>query len=354
MTFHEQEGLVQRATPTENVINDIGGIVVLIDGEPALFSQRLPRAADVVDKCDEGRGAIYRPKRRDSIRPLDCIGALKSEFRLTGGRNSELVIPHGRVEYPEPSAATARSHDRCVTMGNWVSDDTCDLVEGDVVDAKAPNKVVYIVDMLLMRLWGQETFKQPLAIVDLPNVSNLFESGNAFPHFWFFTMAVEDFLDGNGMGRAGVDDTFIVSNGYEDCGFVEDGPIFTNERVNLVAGGLIEMREAQMFVKCVAILRLIILDVKKWIDVGEVWKRVFNFAENVTTINRVEKPIVFIRLIRKSAVVNEDIFRARHTLGFRLRCNVDWKLLWGNYVRRRRDDAHRRCIVDRNSITGRD
>jgi hypothetical protein len=75
-----------------------------------------------------------------------------------------------------------------------------DRVERDVVDAKSPNEIVDVVDMLLVRLGGKECLEKPFTIMDLSDVTHFFERSNAFTHYRNFTWSIMDLLDSDGTG----------------------------------------------------------------------------------------------------------------------------------------------------------
>ena len=65
--------------------------------------------------------------------------------------------------------------------------------------------------------------------MDLTNLTNLLEGGNALTHNRNFPWAIQNFLDGNRRGVASVDYTLVVMNGCKDATFVKHTPIFLDE-----------------------------------------------------------------------------------------------------------------------------
>jgi hypothetical protein len=48
-----------------------------------------------------------------------------------------------------------------------------DLVQGDIIDAKVPNKVINVGDTFLVQLCCKQHFKLPLSSIDLADVAKL-------------------------------------------------------------------------------------------------------------------------------------------------------------------------------------
>jgi hypothetical protein len=46
------------------------------------------------------------------------------------------------------------------------------LIPSDIVDAKAPDEIFNVLDVFLVGLGGRESFKKPLAIMNLANLSH--------------------------------------------------------------------------------------------------------------------------------------------------------------------------------------
>jgi hypothetical protein len=65
--------------------------------------------------------------------------------------------------------------------------------------------------------------------MDLTNLTNLLEGGDALTHNRNFSWVIQNFLDGNRRGVASVDYTLVVTNGCKDAMFVKHTPIFLDE-----------------------------------------------------------------------------------------------------------------------------
>ena len=108
-----------------------------------------------MDKVDEGCRTISWPKWHDHVCPFDCINPLECQFLLACFFHSELMIAHRRVKHPPPFATAKLVECRRITSWDGVCYDGSNAVEWDVIDTKAPNKVLDVTDMLLVGLGGK-------------------------------------------------------------------------------------------------------------------------------------------------------------------------------------------------------
>ena len=65
--------------------------------------------------------------------------------------------------------------------------------------------------------------------MDLTNLTNLLEGGDALTHNRNFSWAIQNFLDGNRREVASIDYTLIVTNGCKDTTVVKHKPRFFDE-----------------------------------------------------------------------------------------------------------------------------
>ena len=133
--------------------------------------------------------------------------------------------------------------DRGIATGDDICNYLCDLIERDVIYAKSPDEVFDFGDMFLMRFRGKESLELPLAVVDLANVAEHFECGDAFAHDRNLPWPVMNLLDRNGSCRTCIDDTAIVLDRDELAFVVKDRPVFLNEAVDCRLERWIEMRK---------------------------------------------------------------------------------------------------------------
>ena len=112
--------------------------------------------------------------------------------------------PEGRPTSNTSRLCRSEEYGR-IAPGYGVWNDACDLIQGDIVDAEAPNEVLDVRDAFLMGLWRKESFELPFAIVDLPDVAELLECGNGFDHDRDFAWTVMDLLHHNRFCSARVD-----------------------------------------------------------------------------------------------------------------------------------------------------
>ena len=65
--------------------------------------------------------------------------------------------------------------------------------------------------------------------MDLTDLTNLLEGGNALAHNRNLPWAIQNLLDGNRSGVASVNYTLVVATGCEDTTFVKHTPIFLDK-----------------------------------------------------------------------------------------------------------------------------
>jgi hypothetical protein len=113
-----------------------------------------------------------------------------------------------------------------IVIGDGVGDGTSDLIQRDIIYAKAPNKIVNILDVLLVWLRGQQYFEHPSAAVNLAYVTQLLERRNTLSHNRDLPRTVIDILHTNRSCRTGVNGTFIALDRDELAFIVKDRPVF--------------------------------------------------------------------------------------------------------------------------------
>ncbi len=106
------------------------------------------------------------------------------------------MVAHNCVVKPHQKATKHIFHG-IVAAGDGLGNRASDLVQGNIVDAKVPDKVFDIVNVFLMGLGGKEGFEKPLAIMDLMNFSHLCKGSDALSHDWDFPWAIMNLLNGN-------------------------------------------------------------------------------------------------------------------------------------------------------------
>jgi hypothetical protein len=87
---------------TDDVINDNPCVGVIADVDCVSTGERLPLAVNIINKIDKRSRAISWAKQHNRVRPLDCIGPLKSKFFLTGKSDCQLVVSGRSVVQPHP------------------------------------------------------------------------------------------------------------------------------------------------------------------------------------------------------------------------------------------------------------
>jgi hypothetical protein len=100
------------------------------------------------------------------------------------------MISYGRVKHPYlPPHAELGEHGR-ITTWNWIGNNASHTVEGYIVDAKPPDKVVNVLHVLLVGFRHKQCLEEPTPFRDLSDVSNLGKSGDALLHDHQFLLAI--------------------------------------------------------------------------------------------------------------------------------------------------------------------
>jgi hypothetical protein len=73
LTFHILQGCVEVFAVTEDVINNVSCVCLLVDCNLRRCDKSLPLTVDIIDKINEGCWAVDWPKRHNCISPFDCI-----------------------------------------------------------------------------------------------------------------------------------------------------------------------------------------------------------------------------------------------------------------------------------------
>ena len=189
------------------------------------------------------------------------------------------------------------------------------MIERDVIYAKSPDEVINVGDMFLMGFRGKESFELPLAVMDLANMTELFEGGDAFAHDRNLTWSVMNFLDRNGSCCTCVDDTAVVLDRDELAFVVKDRPVFLNEAVDRRLERWVEMGKVKLLAEFCTMEGFIVDRVKFGVDFVDRWGRVFSFAKDAPAVDVMEDGIELRRLVRETAIVMEDILGPFGTRG---------------------------------------
>jgi hypothetical protein len=114
------------------------------------------------------------------------------------------MISHLHVKHLDEPPHAELDKNRRITPRNGVGNNTSNTIEGYVVQTEAQDKIINVLDVLLVGFGRKECHEEPTLIRDLPYVSNLGKCGNAFTHNHCLPLAVDDFLDCNGTGGSGI------------------------------------------------------------------------------------------------------------------------------------------------------
>ena len=227
------------------------------------------------------------------------------------------------IPHPVPEGRAKGKVDCGVATGDDVCNYSCDLIERDVIDAKSPDDVCDVGDMFLMRFRGEEGLELPLTIMDLANVAKRFEGGDAFVHDRNLPWAVMNLLDRNGSCGTCIDDTAVVLDREELAFVIKDRPVFLNEAVDRRSERWIEMGKVQLRAEFCAVEGLITDRVEFGVDFIDRWGRVFSFAKDAPAIDVMKDGVKFMRFVRETMIVMENVLGPLATGGLRLMGNAD-------------------------------
>ncbi len=110
-------------------------------------------AVDIVDVNNESSRPVCWPKRHDIVGPLYGMNPLKGELFLTCKSNGKLIISHRRVKHLDEFPHTKLDKHHSITLWDRVSDDTSSTVKGNVINTEAPDKIIDVLDVLLVGFW---------------------------------------------------------------------------------------------------------------------------------------------------------------------------------------------------------
>ena len=112
-----------------------------------------------MNEDNEDKGTINWAERHDVVAILRSVGPGKRQLRLGFFGNTDLVITLWGVEQPHPCAIAECQMNSRITARNGVRNDARDLIERNEINTEAPNKVIDVGDVLLMRFRCEQGFE---------------------------------------------------------------------------------------------------------------------------------------------------------------------------------------------------
>ncbi len=268
-----------------------------------------------MDEGDEGGWAVDRSEWHNIVSPLRSIWSGKGQFVLRALRDANLMIALRSIPHPVPEGRAEGEVDCGIAMEDDIRNYSCDLIERDVIYAKSPDEVFNVGDMFLMRFRGKESLELPFAVVDLANVAERFQCGDAFAHDRNLPWPVMNLLDRNGSCCTSIDDTAVVLDRDELAFVVKDRPVFLNEAVDRRLERWIKMGKVQLLAEFCTVEGFIVDCMEFGVDVVDRWGRVFLFAKDAPAVDVMEDGIELMRLVGKTAIVMEDVLGPLGTRG---------------------------------------
>ena len=196
-----------------------------------------------------------------------------------------MIVPRDCVGKPMKFRGAKGVTNGGVAVWYWHIDEFSDGVEGNVVHAKAPDKVVYVSDIFLMRLRSKQRLGEPGTVMNLFYVTQLNELSNSFLHNWLLSWSKGWVFAGNRPGITSVNFTFVVLYRKCDTLFAEDTPVLLDNISKLKLASRCEVSNIKVFMKHATMYRLIVFDAKVWINVSQGRHRVKAFLHKASSLH---------------------------------------------------------------------
>ena len=111
-----------------------------------------------------------------------------------------------------------------------------------------------------MGLGGKDGLKQPLAIMDLENLSHLLEGSDTLHHDWYFLLAVANLLNSNGGSSSSVENTLMVLDGDKSTMLIKHTPEVLDRGCETCALLRLQVRQVKFLEACIQK----IIDLQLW------------------------------------------------------------------------------------------
>jgi hypothetical protein len=194
---------------------------------------------------------VARAKRHNAEAVLHIIGRKESELVLVAVTDSDLMIAAASVEANEiqfPSGV-AEVVNRIFAARDGIFERKGNAVEFPIRDAHAPDEIVDIDNIFLMRL-GSENHKGTPRAITFPNPTVGKEHLLLFENNFGFVGPITRFATADGLGTASIDSEFEPKDGFANAGFVEDVPVLLDHHFDATTNGEVDMvADADMLFK---------------------------------------------------------------------------------------------------------
>lgn len=188
-------------------------------------------AQDLHDSCVDGRG-IQWAKGHDNVTVFLEVGSVEGSLFLIRAIYGYLMIAGFGVEADEEKTATftvMKNTESVVAARDGMKERSGDSVQRSEVDAEPPNKVVNIIDVLLVRFGGKEAFGEPGSTKERADVTVVEQRVDVFLDNGGFVNSITGLSALNGRGGAGVNAEFKSKHGSGGALGVEGIPVRFND-----------------------------------------------------------------------------------------------------------------------------
>ena len=164
------------------------------------------------------------------------FGGEVCKFVLVAVTNGDLMIPAPSIEADEEEfpSGIAEIINGILTARDWVFKGKSDAVELAVGDAHAPDEIVNIGDVFLVRLRRKDNERTPWPVA-FPDPAISEENLLLFKNYLRLVRSVTGLATADGLRAARVNGELEAKDSFADAGFVEDVPILLYHHFNFTA-----------------------------------------------------------------------------------------------------------------------
>jgi len=211
------------------VVNDLGVADVVGWGRgKARFKFLCGFGAENLHDGGVDGGGVEWAKGHNDIAVLLEVGPVEGSLFLIWAVHGNLVVAGFGVKADEEKTSTftvVKIVKGVVAAWDRVKEGSGDTVQGAKVDAKAPNKVVDVVNVFLVWFGSEEAFGKPRTTKELTDMAVVEQGIDVFLNNWGFVDAVSGLLAFDGLGCTGVDAKFEAKHGSRGAFGVESVPV---------------------------------------------------------------------------------------------------------------------------------
>ena len=196
--------------------------------------QGIPFAVQDLHQGGVDGGGVAGSKGHDSETVFAAIRGEEGKFLLIALSDPDLVVTGAGVQGDEEEGAivVTKVVDGVVTTGDGVGEGQSDGIQFAVADAHAPNELIDVLDMLLVRLWCKHHHAAPGTATCFDPV--VVQESVELLHDDFALMGpVVGLRAADRLAFAGVKTELVAKDALDDTGFVESIPMALDDHGEL-------------------------------------------------------------------------------------------------------------------------